>query len=170
MMREQMQERSEEYMKWLGENFPDEAAKLKQLKEENPEQYMRALMISGRKYHGIFEASRENPQLAAALKEQMALREKREGLLKQIKATTDEKQKKELTGQLEQVVGQQYDVIVKRKELAYEDLTKKLAELQKEVDKRKAEVEKWKGKDFKNDQVKKRVNGLLSDTERFEWE
>jgi hypothetical protein len=170
MMRERMQEKGEEYMKWLKENFPDEATKLEQLKEGNPEQYMRAMGISARKYGPIFQASKDNPQLAAVLKDQLALREKRSELLKQIKATTDEKQKKELTGELEKVVGQQFDLIVKRKQLAYEDLTKKLEHLQKEVDQRKAEVEKWKGKDFKNEQVKQRVTELVNETEKFEWE
>jgi hypothetical protein len=170
MMHERMQEKGEEYMKWLKENYPDEATKLEQLKEGNPEQYMRAMGISGRKYGPIFQASKDNPQLAAVLKNQLALREKRSELLKQIKATTDEKQKKELTGELEKVVDQQFDLIVKRKQLAFEDLTKKLAQLQKEVDQRKAEVEKWKGKDFKNEQVKQRVTELVNETEKFEWE
>jgi hypothetical protein len=157
-------------VKWLKENYPDEATKLEQLKGENPEQYMRAMGISGRKYGRIFEASKDNPQLAAVLKEQMTLKEKRAELLKQIKATTDEKQKKELTAELEQIVGQQFDLIVKRKQMAYEDLTKKLVELQKEVDQRKAEVEKWKSADFKKQQVKQRVDELVNETEKFEWE
>jgi hypothetical protein len=170
MMRERMQERSEEYMKWLKGTYPDEATKLEQLKEGNPEQYMRALGISGRKYGPIFQASKDNPQLVAVLKDQLALRENRTELLKQIKATTDDKQKKAIVKELEGVVSQQFDLIVKRKQLAYEDLTKKLEQLQKEVDQRKAEVEKWKGKDFKNEQVKQRINELVSETEKFEWE
>ncbi len=170
MMRERMQERNDEYMKWLKGNYPDEATKLEQLKEENPGQYMRAMGISGRKYRRIFEASKDNPQLAAVLKEQMALKGKRAELLRQIKATTDDKQKKALVGELEQLVSQQFDVIVKRKQIAYEGLTKKLEELKKEVDQRKAEVEKWKDADFKKQQVKQRVNKLVSETEKFEWE
>lgn len=170
MMRERMQEKSEEYMKWLKENFPDEATKLEQLKEENPGQYMRAVGLSWRKYNPIFQASKDNPQLASVLKDQLALREKRAELLRQIRAATDEKQKETLVKELEAAVGQQFDLIVRSKELAYEDLTRKLAELQKEVDQRKAEVEKWKGEDFKNEQVKQRVNELVSETEKFEWE
>lgn len=170
MMRDWMKEKSDEYIKWLDSNYPDEAAKLKQLKEENPDQYMRAVMISARKYGPIFFASKDNPQLATVLKEQMALKDKRSGLLKQIKATADEKQKKELMAELENVVGQQFDLIVKRKQLAYEDLAKRVEELKKEVDDKKAEVEKWKGQDFKNQRVKERINELLNETEKFEWE
>jgi hypothetical protein len=170
MMRERIQEKTDEYMKCLKENYPDEAAKLEQLKKDNPEQYMRAMMISGKKYGRICQAIKDDPNLAKVLKEQMALKEKRAELLKQIKATTDKKQKEMLMSELEQVVGQQFDLIVKRKQIAYENLAKKLEELQKEVDHKKAEVEKWKGKDFKSEQVKQRVNELVSETEKFEWE
>jgi len=173
MMRDWMKERHEEYMKWLRENYPDEATKLEQLKNENPEhpeQFMRAVMVSGRRYWPIFQASKDNPPLAALLKEQLALKEKRMDLVKQINTATDEKQKKELTSRLETIVGQQFDLIVKRKQLALDDMTKKLTELQKEVEKKKTEVEKWNGRDFKNQQVKQRVNELLSEKEKFEWE
>ena len=169
-MREKIQEKTDEFLKCLKENYPDEAAKLEQLKKDNPEQYMRALMISGKKYGSICQATKDDPNLAKVLKGQMELRNKRTELLKQISTTTDEKQKKTLTTELEQIVGQQFDLIVKRKQMAYEDLTKKLADLQKEVDQRKAEVEKWKGKDFKSQKVKERVTELLNEKEKFEWD
>jgi len=170
MMQEWMRERGEEYAKWLKENFPDEASRLEGLKDKNPEQYMRAMGITWKKYGRIYLSSKDNPQLTQVLKEQMALKDKRTSLLQQIKSTTDEKQKKAMTGELEQVVGQQFDLIVKRKQIAYEDMAKKLEGLKKEVDQRKAEVEKWKTKDFKNQQVKQRVNELLNETEKFEWD
>jgi hypothetical protein len=169
-MREKIQEKTDEYLTCLKENYPDEAAKLEQLKKDNPDQFMRALMISGKKYGPICMALKDDPNLAKVLKQQLELKGKRTDLLKQIRATTDEKQKKSLTAELEQIVGQQFDLIVQRKQMAYEDLTKKLADLQKEVDQRKAEVEKWKGKDFKNQRVKERVNELLTQPEKFEWD
>ncbi len=167
---QKMQEKGEEFMKCLKENYPDEAAKLEQLKKENHEQFMRAMMIAGKKYGRICEAAKDDPNLVKVLKQQLELREKRSELLKQIRGTTDEKKKKELTSQLEQIVSQQFDLIVKRKEMTYEDLSKKLADLQKEVSQKKAEVEKWKGKDFKNQRVKERTNELLSEKEKFEWD
>lgn len=170
MMREWMEKKHEEYINWLETNYPDEAAKLKQLKEENPEQYMRAVMVSGRKYWPIFQASKDNPELARVLKEQLAMKEHRNIILRRIKETTDEKEKKELTAELERIVGRQFDLIVRKKQLAYEDLAKKLEDLKKEVEHKKAEAEKWKSRDFKNEQVKKRVTELLSETEKFEWE
>jgi predicted ArsR family transcriptional regulator len=169
-MREKIQERTEEFMKCLRENYPDEAAKLEQLKNDNPEQYMRAMMLSGKKYGQICQAAKDDPNLAKVLKQQMELKGKRAELLKQIRTTTDEKEKKTLTTELEQIVGQQFDLIVKRKQMAYEDLAKKLADLQKEVDQKKTEVEKWKSKDYKNQKVKERVTELLNEKEKFEWD
>jgi hypothetical protein len=169
-MREKIQEKTDEFLKCLKDNYPDEAAKLEQIKKDNPDQYMRALMISGKKYGRVCDAVKDDPNLAKVLKQQMELKDKRTELLKQIRATTDDKQKKTLTTELEQIVGQQFDLIVKRKQMAYEDLTKKLADLQKEVNQRKAEVEKWNGKDFKNQKIKERVTELLNEKEKFEWD
>lgn len=169
-MREKMQEKTDEYLKCLKENYPDEAAKLEQLKKDNPEQFMRAMMISGKKYGPICQAAKDDPNLAKVLKQQMELRSKRAELLKQIRTTTDEKQKKTLTAELEQIIGQQFDLIVKRKEMAYGDLTKKLADLQKEVNQKKTEAEKWKSKDFKSQKVKERITELLNEKEKFEWD
>jgi hypothetical protein len=170
MMQEWMKDKPEEYMKWLMENYPDEATKLKELKDQDFERYTRAVMVRGRKYWPIFEASKDNPRLAELLKEQLALKEQRAELIKQIKATTDEKEKQQLTADLEKILGQSFDLIVKRKQLACDDLTKKLTELQKEVVQKKAEIEKWKSKEFKNDKVKQRINELLSEKEKFEWD
>ena len=41
-MRERIQERTDEYLKCLKENYPDEAAKLEQIKKDNPEQYVQS--------------------------------------------------------------------------------------------------------------------------------
>jgi hypothetical protein len=169
-MREKIQEKTDEFLKCLKENYPDEAAKLEQIKKNNPDQYIRAMMIAGKKYGPICQAVKDDPNLAKVLKQQLELKNKRTELLKQIKSTAGEKDKKAMTAELEQIVGQQFDLIVKRKQLAYEDLTRKLADLQKEVDQKKTEVERWKTKDFKNQRVKERVNELLTEPERFEWD
>ncbi|MBN2019483.1 MAG: hypothetical protein JW749_04590 [Sedimentisphaerales bacterium] len=170
MMQEWMKDKHVEYTIWLAKNYPDEAAKLNDLQEKNPEQYMRAVVASGRKYWPIFQASRDNPQLASVLKEQLALREQRAELIKQVKATTDEKEKELLTADLEKIVAQSFDLIVKRKEIACEDISNRLAELTRELDHKKTEIEKWKTQGFKNEKVKQRINELLSEKERFEWD
>jgi hypothetical protein len=170
MIRERMQEKQTEYLEWLKQNYPDESEKLSQLQTQNPDHYMRALGISLKKYGPIMQASKDNPQLAAVLKDNLILKGKRDELLRQIRGAADETKKKELTRELEGVVGRQFDLIVKRKQIAYEDLLKKLEEMRKEVEQRKVEVEKWKSAEFKQQSVKDRIKELVSQTEKFEWD
>ena len=170
MIFERMQGKQTEYLEWLKLNYPDESEKLSQLQTQNPDHYMRALGISLKKYGPIMQASKDNPQLAAVLKDNLILKGKRDELLRQIRGASDEAKKKELTRELEGVVGQQFDLIVKRKQIAYENLLKKLEEMRKEVEQRKVEVEKWKSAEFKQQSVKDRVKELVSQTEKFEWD
>ena len=169
MFRQHMQEWGEEFIKWLKDDYPDEAAKIEQLQNGSPE-YNRAMALLGRKFGRIYEASKNNPQLAEVLKEKLALRAQRADLVRQIKTATDEKQKKLLTADLEKTVGLQFDLIIKHKQLVCEDLAGKLKDLNKELDKKKADIEKWKNIDFKNQKVKDRVNELLAESEKFEWD
>jgi hypothetical protein len=169
IFRQHMQQWSDEYIKWLKENYPDEASKIEQFKKGSPE-YNMAMANSGKKYVEIFEASKTNPQLASVLKDRLKLKERRANLVRQIKSEADEKKKKQLTDDLEKLVGQQFDLIIKHKQIVCEDLAKKLQDLNKDLDKKKADIEKWKNADFKNKKVKERVNELLSESEKFELE
>ena len=63
-----------EHIEWLEQNYPDEAKKLAELREKDPGLYMRKLGLSLKKYGKIAEASRENPQLAEVLKEDLVRR------------------------------------------------------------------------------------------------
>lgn len=170
MMRERMREKNAEYIEWLGQNFPDEAEKLEQLQKEKPELYMRKLMVSLKKYGRIYRASKDNPELAAVLKDDMAHKQRRHELTSRIKSTTDKSAKDALISELEDVIGRRFDLIVKRKQIAYEQLSKKLEELQKEVKSREADVEKWKSPQFKEQNVKARIKELLSQTGKFDWQ
>lgn len=159
-----------EYIEWLGKNYPEEAKELAELKDKSPEHYGRQLGLRLRKYRKIFEASTENPELAEVLKGNLELTTKQYELVKEIKTASDDDRKKELTKELEVVVSKKFDLIVKRKQIAYEQMLKRLEELKKEVKKSEAQVEKWKDAKFKNDSVKARVGDLVSGAEKFKWE
>jgi hypothetical protein len=163
----QMEKKKEEYLKWLQENYPDEFTRLQELKEEKPELYFRQMMVSGKKFGRIFEASKSNPELTEILKEDMALKQKRQELIKQISTANDE-EKAELTKQLEAAVGQRFDLILKRKQIAYDKLRQRLEKLKEEVKTSQDEVEKWK--DTKDGKVQKRITELLKKAESFNWE
>jgi hypothetical protein len=157
-----------EFIEWLKENYPEKAEKLARLQDENPKLYMRLLKLSMKKYGRIAEASRTNPQLAEILKEDLKFKAARDKLLRKIAGTTDEQEKKQLTEQLEQTVASRFDLIVKRKQISYEQLRAELEKLQQEVRKREAELKKWK--EIKDEKVKQRIKELISRTEKFSWE
>jgi hypothetical protein len=171
VIRERMESRRRqmqaEYTEWLEKSYPEEAKKLAESKEKDPNVYIQKFRISMEKYGKIWEASRENPELGEVLKEDLELKEKAEQLVRKIKSAGKEDEKKELTAQLEQTTGRQFDLLVKRKEIAYAQLLKRLEELKKHLEENKAEVTKWKEAKFKEENVKKRVQELISG---FKWD
>jgi len=163
---ERLRERYAEYLEWLKENYPEEAEQLAELKEAKPELHMRQFWLSYRKYRRIFEASEENPELVEVLKEDLELKSKRDKLLGKIRAVSGD-EKKELVKKLENVVGSRFDLIVKRKQITYEQLRKELEELKERVKESEAEVEKWKK--VKSKKVNERLEELIGRTEEFNW-
>lgn len=166
---EQMRQKAETHLKWLKENYPAEAEKLENLKFEQPELYLRRVGLSMRKYRPIQEAEKINPAYAKVLKEDIELKERRDEIMAEMSRASG-KDKKALAAELQTVVSQRYDIIVKKKQLAYEYLLKKLEKLKAEVKENEAEVQKWKDADFKNKNVESRVKELLGDMKDFSWD
>jgi ribosomal protein L11 len=166
----EMRERHGEYLEWLEKNYPEEAKELANLEGKNPELYGRRVGLGLRKHRRIFEAAKENPALAEVLKENLKLTEEQQQLVKKIKAATDDAEKKKLTGELTTVVDKKFDLIVKRKQMTYEQMLKRLEELKGEVKKSEAQAEKWKDSTFKSESVKARVEELISGEEEFSWD
>jgi hypothetical protein len=165
-----MQEKEADHLKWLEKNYPDDAAKLTELKKKNPELYLKQMMHSMRTYGRIEEAEKENPQLAEVLKSDLQLRREQDKLLGKIKDAATENEKKQLSDELEKTISNRFDFIVKRKQIEYEMLLKRLEKLKEDVKKSEATVEKWKDQKFKNDAVKSRIEELLSRSEKFQWD
>jgi hypothetical protein len=160
--------RYDKYLNWLKENYAEEAKKLAELSTKDANLYSKQLELSLKKYGRIAEAARENPQLAAVLKEDLALKQQQDKLLGEIKAAGNN-EKEESVKELKEVLNHRFDAILKRKQIEYEQLLKKLEGLKKEVEQRKAKVEKWKDAGFKNESVKARLEELLGKTGEFKW-
>jgi len=160
--------RYDKYLDWLKENYAEEAKKLAELSTKDIDLYSKQLKLSLKKYGRIAEAAIENPQLAAVLKEDLALKQHQDKLLGQIE-TAGDKEKEELVKELKEVLNHRFDAILKRKQIEYEQLLKKLERLKKEVEQRNAKVEKWKDAGFKNESVKARLEELLGKTDEFKW-
>ena len=128
-----MRQRHEEYLEWLQDNYPDQAKELIELREQDPQLYMRRLGLSFKTYGKIAEAAKENLKLAEILKEDLELKKQRDGLLSRIKDTTDDKKKQQLVKELEEVVSARFDLVVERTQIRYEQLSQKLERLKKEL-------------------------------------
>lgn len=163
--------RRTEFLEWLGKAFPQKAQYLDKLKATDTDLYAEKYEIIREKYWRIFEESRRNPPLAEVLIAEKELDERQEIMIKEIKAAKNEQQKNKLTAQLELVVGDKYDLIIRKKIIAYEFLLKKIAELQKELNKSRDEIEKWKDPKIKEQNVKERTKELIEPSRppQFKW-
>ena len=166
----QMHQRADEVLEWLEKNYPEKAEELRELREKDHELFRRRMVIAVRRYGLIADKAKENPKFAELFKEGVELKRQKKELRTKIKKTTDEDQKKELIIQLESVLSRRFDLLVKWKQLEYEQLLKKLEDLKKDVEKSKARVEKWKNPEFKKERIKERLDELVSGKEKFKWE
>jgi len=166
--RERLLERETEFLSWLSKNEPNDAKELTALKEKDPLAYVKRLSIEMKKYRQVVDAEQTNPALAELLKKDLGLKEKRNELLEKLKGTTDEKQKEELTAQLKEVIGERFDVIVQKQQLKYDELKKKLEELQQDVNKSQADLENYKNN--KEELIKKHLDNLINKSGQFDWD
>jgi len=91
-------------------------------------------------------------------------------LCEEIEKTDDEDKKKLLTEELATVVAKRFDVILQRKQIEYEKLLEKLEALKKRIKESEAELSRRKESKYKEENVKVRVEELLSSAKRFKWD
>ena len=156
----------EEFMKWLKENHPDQAEKITSPEDRDN----RMLRLYMKKYREIFRVSREDPEKAQLLEQDLDLRGKRRELMKRLSSTSDEQEREELSKELKDVLGSRYDLLLKRRQLAYDRLLEKLKTLQEEITASESKLEQWKDSEYKQDQIDQRIEQLLEKTETFKWE
>lgn len=164
------QQRQADFLEWLGENVPEEAEELAKLKETSPDLYGEKYELISKKYGRIYEESRRSPELAEVLIEDIRLQKRRDHLLGKIHAAKSRREKEKLTSELQEVVGRRYDLIVRRKQIAYERLLKWLEELQNRINESRAEIIKAQDEKVKAENIKKRTQELLEEKKRFPWD
>ncbi len=162
--------RRAEFLESLEKLVPKEAQDLAKSKDTNPDLYAEKYELALRKYGRIIEEGRRNPELAEVLVEDLRLKKRREELLKNIKAVKSENEKKKLVAELEEVVAGMFDLIVRRKQRAYERLLRWLEGLQKRLRESRGEIFKWRDEKFKNENVKQRTGDLLEEIPKFNWD
>jgi hypothetical protein len=162
--------RRAEFLESLEKLVPEEARKLDKLKNTNPDLYAEKYELALKKYGRIIEEGRRNPELAEVLIEDLKLKKRRDELLKKIKAVKSENENKKLVAELEEVVAGRFDLIVRRKQIAYERLLRWLEELRKRIRESRGEIFKWRDEKFKNENVKQRTQDLLEEIPKFNWD
>ncbi|UCG56111.1 MAG: hypothetical protein JSU70_14710 [Phycisphaerales bacterium] len=162
--------RRAEFVEWLGKNYRKDAEELAKLKEQEPDLYMTKYEHIREKYWRIFEEERRNPELAEVLKEDLELKKKRDELLRQIKAAKSDRQKKMLTAELEEVVSRRFDLIVRRKQIAYERLLRWLEELKNRIKESRDEIAKWRDEEARAQNIRKRLTDLTEGAVPFKWD
>ncbi|MGD2095076.1 MAG: hypothetical protein PVH77_08735 [Phycisphaerales bacterium] len=162
----------EEFLAWLEKVKPREAQKLAGLKDQDAELYTKKFNHARRKYWRIFEEGKRFPELEEVLLADMELEERQDVLVSQIKAAKNEDEKQNLTAKLQEVVGAKYDLIIRRKQIAYEQLLKRLEEIQREINISREEISKWKNEELKKENVEIRLKDLLERgrPRRFRWD
>jgi len=158
-------QRREEFLKWLEENFRRQAEELKRL-QQDPDLYWKKYEIIRDKFWRIFEEERRNPELGEVLKEKIRLEYWRDRLLREIRREKDENKKKELINKLKEAVGRRFDLIVREKQIAYKWLRDRLEELRKRVEESQAEIDKLKKPEIRKENIETRVKELLKQLEK----
>ena len=164
------QERNAKFIEWLKANYPSEEQALAKLKERDPQLYISGFDRLMKQYGYIFEADSSNPELGRVLKEDSELKKREEDLCKQIRNEKSEAKQQALGTEFQDVVAKRYDLLVRRKEIAYEQLLKKLDELQRQVRESKDEIGKWRDPKIKQENVKQRTKARTDNRVRFKWD
>jgi len=156
-----------EFIAWLEKNYPIQAVEIKNLRENKPEEYIGKMAELMRRYGPIIEAERSNPRLAAILKEDMENQRLTDELMKQLRRAKGQ-DKEKLVAELKALVSRRFDLIMAKKQMQYDDLRRRLDELQKEVKNREGELDKLKSN--KDTAVGERVDDLVSQAEKVKWD
>jgi len=161
-----------EFLEWLAKNYQRDAKDLAKIKPKDPELYNKKLDLLKRKYRRIYEASRWNPELAKVLMEDLELQKRRDDLIPRIKGEKDQKKRNELAAKLQEVVENRFELIVRRKEIAFEHLLKRLKDLQEQINKSNADIKEWRNEKFTEKIVKERIEELTKGIPKlkFKWD
>lgn len=164
------QERNNRFLEWLKVNYPAEEQALTKLREKDPQLYLKGFENLMNRYGYIFEAENSNPELATVLKEDLELKKRTEQLCSRYRHEKSDAKKQALGAEMEEVVARRYDLIVRQKEIAYEQLLKRVEDLQKQVTNSRADIAKFKEEQTKRENVRQRVETLVGNKVRFKWD
>ena len=157
-----VQAKHKELIAWLEKNFPQQAEELKAKPSPSSERIAELL----NRYEPVMRAERGNPPLAAAMKEDIAAQMQSDELLMDLQDAT-EKEREAIIKELNALTSTRFDLIVRKREIQYDQLRSRLEKLQRDLDNQKTELDKLKGNKEKT--IKDRVEELVERTQKTNW-
>lgn len=160
----------EDFVAWLKTNYPKEEEALTKTKETDPQLYTKSVERIRDQYGPIYEAERTNPELAGVLKEDLRLKQRRNELLWQFRRERSDQKRREMGAELYGIVARRYDLIVRRKQIAYDQLQTKLQELQQLLDTSKEDIVRWQDPNVRGPNIRGRMENLVGRQRHFPWD
>lgn len=161
------QEEEKDLLEWLKLNFPKDAERLEKLKAEESEVYKENIARKWRKFKGLIETTKKNPELGRELTKDIKLIASRDKELRNIANAKNEKQKAESIEKLKDIVSQRFDLGIKIKQLRYEELQRRIERMRTLLVKKREEFKKLEAK--KDEEIAKRMTNLLENKEKIDW-
>ena len=161
--------RRDEFLKWLDKEYSREAKELAKLKPKDADVYNQKYELTRKKYSYIHDAWRRNEELGKVLKQDLSLKNRRDGLLAKRKKEKDGNKKKALDAQLREVVGDRFHLIVRRKQIILTELQKKIKELQEQIKAQNEEIREWGNAKFRSEAIEARIKELMEGLAKFKW-
>ena len=151
-----------ELIAWLEQNFPRQAEELKTVPAPSAE---RIAELVGR-FEPVMRAEHQNPPLAAIMKDDIAIQMQNDELLMDLQYA-NEQEREAIIKELEKLTSQRFDLIVRKREIQYEQLRQRLEKLQQNLEKQKADLDKLKA--TKEKTITDRVQDMVEYTRKANW-
>lgn len=164
--KEKLDKRQIYFVEWLEGNFPEKANELLMVFNKQPEHFIEQLDKIKEVYGPILREEKYHPELAAVMREDLKLQDRRDQLLREVGLAKDE-DKPELLKQLKELVSARFDNLIQQKQLQYEHTIKRLEKVKQQLDERGKELEKLKTE--KDESVEKRLKELMDQNEKIDW-
>jgi len=165
--REDLLKQHEEFIGWLREAYPEKEKELAHLREKDLDEYFRRFGALHRKYANVAGTQKKNPELAGVLKEDLDLLDQHDALLLAIRQA-DNQSKPKLVKDLHEIVGKRFDLIVRKKQLQYDELRRRLDRLRRDLEKKEQELGKLI--ESKEEVTRHRVEELINPTPKIDWQ
>ncbi|MBN2590949.1 MAG: hypothetical protein JXA96_13875 [Sedimentisphaerales bacterium] len=156
------------YLEWFEKYVPDEAAGIRDLKEENNNLYKKRIDTLLDKYRSlVFQPpSVSEEKMRLNVRDVQLSIKQRELSMQYWNPTITQEKKESLLSDIEEVVSEQYDQGIKHMKVDLEEIIKRIEVLQASVDQQIEEVKKWENPEFKKKETDNQIRIITEPTHR----